>query len=96
MKRASEYIQKYVFLPRPELHVKMAAKKAAENILGTEIPLENIRVRNGSVKLTLSSVARTELFLHKAEFDSLFHSELYEIKNTRQGAVRYDGRNDTD
>ncbi|MDP3735271.1 MAG: hypothetical protein Q8R39_02490 [bacterium] len=76
MKDISIYIQKYVHLPHPELRLKEAAKKAAEHILGTDVPIENIRVKNGTVQLTLSSVARAELFLHKQEFDFLFQSEM--------------------
>lgn len=76
MKEISVYVQKYANLPQPELRLKEAAKKAAEHILGINVPLENIRVKKGAVQLILSSVARAELFLYKTEFDALFQSEL--------------------
>jgi hypothetical protein len=76
MQEISVYIEKYAKIHQPELRIKKAAQKAAEEILGTEIPIERIRVKNGAVQFMLSSTARAELFLHKTKFDALFEAAL--------------------
>ena len=76
MQEISVFIEKYAKISQPEARIKKAAQRAAEQILGIDVPLENIRIKKGVVQLTLSSVARAELFLHKEEFDALFQGAL--------------------
>lgn len=79
MKDISFFVQKYTaLLERPDLHLRKAAKVAAERVLGMSLPLENITVKERTIKFSISSTALTELLLRKTEFDASLQEALRE------------------